>query len=402
LGMAIEKSHSKRIKRILFLGGIILNILLLGYFKYSHFIIEQILLYVSNEGLKQFLAKSIILPVGISFITFQRISYLTDVYTSKTKSEKNILRYAVYALIFPHLIAGPIVRYVEIKDELKKRILTHENFYMGIKLFAVGIFLKVFLADQFFLIEEYLMPLLKSLDTLLSLVLVFTFSLRLYFDFLGYSLMAIGIASILGFHFPDNFDSPYSATSITNFWRRWNITLSNWIRDYVYIPLGGNRKGEIRAAINLLLAMLFAGLWHGAGWNFIIWGGLHGIFMAIERVFKKISFTLSRRLSQVVTFTLVSFLWIIFRFTKLEDIQTLIHNLSRLTFFDMSQLTQNTIMTAFPAFLIAFYWIIAIKEKKLRDDHPSLLKLTLFSVLLFGTILFSFTRRSISFIYFQF
>lgn len=389
-------------RKVLFVVGIVINILLLGYFKYSHFFVAQIASFFPIASLKNFLSQSLIIPVGISFITFQRISYLTDIYRKKTVPEKNPIRYAVYALIFPHLIAGPIVRYVDIKNELRARVFSHENFYIGMKLFAIGLFLKVFIADQLFLIEEHLISMLSSLSSLLSMLLILCFSLRLYFDFLGYSLMAIGIASILGFHFPDNFNSPYTSTSITVFWRRWNMTLSQWIRDYVYIPLGGNKKGEIRTYINILASMFLAGLWHGAGWNYVIWGTFHGIFMVIERYGMKLKIHLPYRLRQLITFIVVSFLWIVFRFTKLEDLKILLGNLSQLTFFDISQLTHNKIMAALPAFVIGIIWIVAIKEIKLRQERSTLVKLFLYALLLFGTIMFSLTQRTIGFIYFQF
>ncbi|MEO8581120.1 MAG: MBOAT family O-acyltransferase [Patescibacteria group bacterium] len=324
-------------------------------------------------------------------------------YKKKIKASTNFFHYTVYALLFPHLIAGPIVRYSEIFQEIKKRYVDYQSFFRGLVFFSVGLFLKTFIADQLFPLEEHLDTLITQLDTLKAVIITLSFSLRLYFDFLGYSLMAIGIASFFGFHFPDNFDSPYTSVSITDFWQKWNISLSLWIRDYIYIPLGGNRKGEIRTNLNLLITMILAGLWHGAGWNYIVWGTLHGCFLVTERILpQNIIAKLPKRIRQILTFILVSSLWVIFKFKTLSEAKLVFHAMTTWTFFPLEDITQNILFATIPAWLIGVFWIICIKEKNLKAIQPNVWKLIFFSCLLFFSISFSMVKRSIAFIYFQF
>ena len=260
----------------------------------------------------------ITLPLGISFYTFQSMSYTIDVYRGDAKAIRNFIDFACYVSMFPQLVAGPIVRFSEIADQLRHRTHTLQKFARGIAFFSLGMAKKILIAN----------PCGKCADTVFDVGVVGTleawygviaYAFQIYFDFSGYSDMAIGLGLMLGFTFAKNFDSPYRAESITEFWRRWHISLSSWLRDYLYIPLGGNRRGTARTYINLALVMLLGGLWHGASWNFVIWGGIHGSMLALERRHGKASFygSIPKPLRVVATFLLVLIAWVFFRINEL-------------------------------------------------------------------------------------
>jgi len=253
-----------------------LNLSLLFVFKYVPFL-------AGMAGVKRF---SLHLPLGISFFTFQNISYLVDVYRGDVEAEPSVLNLGLYITLFPHLVAGPIVRYREIVEEIRRRERSWDDFIAGAEIFAVGLAKKVLVADVVGRTADvvFAMPTAR-LDSPLAWLGAWCYMLQIYYDFSGYSEMAIGLARMLGFHFPTNFAYPYAAKSIQDFWRRWHITLSRWFRDYVYIPLGGNRQGTSRLAISLLTVFFLCGLWHGANWTFVVWGLYHGFFLVIERGF---------------------------------------------------------------------------------------------------------------------
>lgn len=253
------------------------NLGILAWFKYAGFVAAQFK-FVSLSANRPHL------PLAISFFTFHAISYLIDIYRGDAKVERNPLRLGLYISMFPQLVAGPIIRYKNIFRELKERTVDAERFALGIRFFAIGLAQKVLIADvlascadQVFALPA---PALTAPTAWLGLL---SYSLQIYFDFSGYSHMAIGLAHMLGFTFPENFNFPYISTSITEFWRRWHITLSSWFRDYVYIPLGGDRRGRVRTYINLWTVFLLCGLWHGASWNFVVWGAYHGALLVWER-----------------------------------------------------------------------------------------------------------------------
>lgn len=403
LAILIEKLPKGNVRTGFFILGLLCNISMLAFYKYLGFFLMEIASPFVSGTIQRFLTTPTIFPVGLSFIIFQRISYLTDTYTKKISPTKNFLHYLVYAILFPHLIAGPIVRFYDIQSEVKKRIIDQNTFFEGIKLFSIGLFLKVFVADQLFLVEEHILAKLIDIDSFRAGIFIFSYSLRLYFDFLGYSLMAMGLAAFFGFHFPENFNSPYSATSVSDFWRKWNITLSNWIRDYVYIPLGGSRTSLWRTCVNVVLSMSIAGIWHGAGINFIIWGFFHGLLMAIERISKKyFVISIPIRIRQLLTFLVISLLWTVFRFSSVQEVMMIFSELISYTFFPLDSQTHNILMTSLPAWIVGIFWIVSVKERnisKITLTHP---KLFLFTLLLIFTVVFSLTKRSITFIYFQF
>lgn len=268
--------------------SIIFNVGLLAYFKYSDFVFTNIvdLLGLFNVSVDNAYAFSnIALPLGISFYTFQTMSYTIDVYRGEVEANNNIIDFATYVTLFPQLIAGPIVRYKSIKDELSSRKVTTSLMSEGIERFIIGLTKKMLIANNCALLADNIFNLHgDDLSAGLAWLGVIAYSFQIYFDFSGYSDMAIGLGKMLGFNFPENFNYPYTARSIREFWKRWHITLSTWFRDYLYIPLGGNQHGNTRTYINLFIVFFITGLWHGASWTFVIWGFFHGILIIIERL----------------------------------------------------------------------------------------------------------------------
>lgn len=267
-------------KKILLIATILIHIGLLCIFKYTDFIITN----VNNIFNINISLLRIALPIGISFYTFQILSYIIDVYKGKVEVQKSFLKLATYVSLFPQLIAGPIVRYETIEEELNKREHIFENFSYGVRRFTIGIAKKVLIANMLGeLCNKFIITDEKSI--IFYWIFAIGYTLQIYFDFSAYSDMAIGLGRMFGFHFLENFDYPYISKSITEFWRRWHISLSSWFRDYVYIPLGGNRKGIKKQIRNILIVWLLTGIWHGASWNFIIWGLMFGIILIIEKLF---------------------------------------------------------------------------------------------------------------------
>lgn len=277
LGLLIEKKEAR--KKVFLVICVVYNIGVLFLFKYLNFAVDT---WNSLAGANIQIAR-IALPIGISFFTFQIMSYVIDVYRKDVEAQKNIVDLALYISLFPQLIAGPIVRYVDVEKQIKHRTSTWERAYSGIIRFAVGFSKKILIADQLSSLVDVAFG--GTYPSILSKwVGIIAYTLQIYFDFSGYSDMAIGIGKIFGFDFLENFNFPYISKSIQEFWRRWHISLSSWFRDYVYISLGGNRKGPVRTYINLFIVFFLTGLWHGASFNFIVWGLYYGVFMIIERI----------------------------------------------------------------------------------------------------------------------
>lgn len=301
-------------KRMLLILSLIINLGILFYFKYFNFIIE-----CTNDILNLDInILNISLPLGISFFTFQAISYVVDVYLNKVKPAKNIFEFGTYLSLFPQLVAGPIVRYETIADELKSRKITTEMFASGIKRFIIGLSKKVILANTLGEIVTIFASL--SQKTIISNWLVgISYSLQIYFDFSGYSDMAIGLGLMLGFRFLENFNYPFIASSITDFWRRWHISLSSFFRDYVYIPLGGNRVSKKRWIFNLFVVWFLTGLWHGASYNFILWGLYFFILLILEKLFLN-KFVKNKIFSHIYTIILVIISFVIFRETDISEL----------------------------------------------------------------------------------
>ena len=314
-GRVISTSTRPRSRKVALTVSICSNLSLLGFFKYFNFGIANINAFMGWLGLPIWESVlQVVLPLGISFYTFQSMSYTIDVYRGDAKAIRNFIDFACYVSMFPQLVAGPIIRFSEIATQLQQRTHTLAKFARGITFFSLGMVKKVLLAN----------PCGKCADTVFGAGVVGTleawygaiaYAFQLYFDFSGYSDMAIGLGLMLGFTFPKNFDSPYLAESITEFWRRWHISLSSWLRDYLYIPLGGNRRGATRTYINLALVMGLGGLWHGAAWNFVLWGSIHGGMLALERKREKRSVyqTLPKPFRIAATFLLVLIAWVFFR-----------------------------------------------------------------------------------------
>lgn len=314
-------SNNKGIKLFGLLNSVIINLGLLGTFKYSDFIIQNVNFLFRTD----FIEPNILLPVGISFYTFQTLSYTIDVFKGEVKPEKNLIDFLMFVSLFPQLVAGPIVRYSEIALNTKVREVDSTMIYSGINRFCLGLFKKVVLANSIgILVEKYLNLQFDNLSTPESWYGIILYSLQLYFDFSGYSDMAIGLGRIFGFKFPENFRHPYAATSVANFYQRWHMTLGRFLRDYVYIPLGGNKKFQIR---NILIVWFLTGLWHGASWNFVFWGLFLGIFMVIEKILKKYFDLLPRVALYAYALIVINFSRSFFYFDDFEKLSEFIQKL---------------------------------------------------------------------------
>ena len=318
LAIQIEKNLNRQAALALFIG-ITGNLLLLGYFKYANFFIENLNQYAQT----QWHLDDIVLPIAISFFTFQQIAFLVD--TKRQLAKKcSFMHYCLFVCFFPQLIAGPIVHHKQVLPQFlqtTKRLNWRENLAIGGTLFFIGLFKKVVFADNLALVASPIFAeaeLGHSINLVDAWTATLAYSLQLYFDFSGYSDMAIGLARMFGIRLPENFNSPYKANSIIDFWRRWHITLSNFLRDYLYIALGGNRNGSIRRYINIGITMLLGGLWHGAGWNFVFWGGLHGLFLIANHLWRGVwpqkgNALIGVFFSRLLTLLAVSIAWVFFR-----------------------------------------------------------------------------------------
>lgn len=309
-----QHRQSFRVRWVIGLA-IMANLLLLAAYKYANFIADNMNIILLAFGRDAFDLAPVHLPIGISFFTFQAISYLVDVYRGTNAAQKNPLDLALYIALFPQLIAGPIIRYHDVAAQIRGRQHSLDDVYLGLRRFIFGLAKKLvianplgYVADQVFAIPA------GELTAPLAWLGIVTYSLQLYFDFSAYSCMAIGLGRIFGFHFLENFNYPYISRSIQEFWRRWHISLSNWFRDYLYIPLGGNRAGSVRTYWNLLIVFFLCGLWHGASWNFVVWGLFHGVFLIIERAgFSQILGHLWTPLRHIYVLLVVMVAWVFFR-----------------------------------------------------------------------------------------
>jgi alginate O-acetyltransferase complex protein AlgI len=317
-----SENNNRRAKSILFFG-VFLNILSLFYWKYSGFASKLLSDLIQMLGGHDKYVLSVVLPIGISFYTFQCVSFLVDVYRKEIGSLPRFRNFAAFIFLFPHLIAGPIVRFKDIEHELTERPVNRlEAFSYGAPRFFWGLAKKILIADQISLITDrvYSLP-NNQLTFAVVWIGVVVYALQIYFDFSGYSDMAIGLAQMFGFRFKENFNRPYSSHSLTDFWRRWHISLSSWFRDYLYVPLGGNRRSNPRTYFNLLIVFALTGFWHGAQWTFLAWGLFHGVFLVLERLFRdkvKIGF-FNPALRRPLVFIVVCFGWAIFRATSIDQ-----------------------------------------------------------------------------------
>jgi len=312
-----ENTPRTRLQKMALVVSIFSNLSLLGFFKYFNFTLDNYNVVMNALGLNAWQwqdALRVTLPLGISFYTFQSLSYTIDVYRGDTRVMRSFVDYACFVSMFHQLVAGPIIRFSEIADQLRHRTHTLDKFARGAAFFALGLAMKVLLANPCGKVADTVFN-AASTTTLDAWYGALAYSFQIFFDFAGYSEMAIGLGLMYGFMYAKNFDAPYRAESITDFWRRWHISLSTWLRDYLYIPLGGNRKSATRTYINLMLVMILGGLWHGASWNFVVWGGIHGGALACERALGKNSFyvALPRFFRVALTFLVVVVAWVFFR-----------------------------------------------------------------------------------------
>lgn len=395
-------------KNLLLILSIVMNIGLLGYFKYSNFFIDN--WYAAFGNTSDWV--KIALPVGISFFTFQKMSYSVDVYRGTKSPLDNIVDYGVFVLLFPQLIAGPIVRYGDIADEIKdrKKNFTDDAKILGLFRFSIGLAKKVILANILGAESDKVFETgLDDLSTGYAWYGALMYTFQIYFDFSGYSDMAIGLGRMLGFTFPENFNSPYVSKSITEFWQRWHMTLGAWMKDYLYIPLGGNKVSNQRLYINLCVVFLISGFWHGASWNFIIWGAYHGGLLALERLFLgKLLKKIPSAISISITFFLTVIGWIVF---KLEDWVHTREFIKTLFTFDFKEFkTENYVITVFViAMFVSFVSLIPTAKEKftnMTNELPSngrvIIVFSLTFILLIASVSGITSTGFNPFIYFQF
>jgi alginate O-acetyltransferase complex protein AlgI len=321
----MSRTKEQHYRRLMLALSVCINLGLLFYFKYSNFFIENVNAALSLMGSEQHIHwTKLVLPIGISFYTFETITYVVDVYRKIHKPLDNFWSYQLYIIFFPKLIAGPIIRYHDLADQIDDRSKseTLDNVLTGFYRFAIGLAKKVLIANQMGLYADNVFAMnYADLGTYTAWTGILAYTFQIYFDFAGYSDMAIGIARMVGFKFPENFNNPYISQSITEFWRRWHISLGNWMRNYLYIPLGGNRvTTKRRLYFNLWFVFLASGLWHGASWSFVLWGAYHGLFLVLERGFLlKVYEKIGKIPSMFITFFLVVIGWVFFRIENISD-----------------------------------------------------------------------------------
>ena len=321
-GLARLMETDRRRKRLWLIVSLAVNLGLLLYFKYANFFVHEVNLIAAGLGRPTLSWLEVLLPIGISFFTFQKLSYVIDVYRGEAAALGDPLDFALYVAMFPQLIAGPIVRFREIRTQLRERRESWERFYQGTTRICWGLAKKVIIAESLRRFADTIFALPPgALDTKTAWLGAVTYTLQIYFDFSGYSDMAIGLGLLFGFVLPENFKRPYSAVSITDFWRRWHISLSRWFRDYLYIPLGGNRRGSVRACLNMAVVFVLCGLWHGANWTFLAWGLYHGMFLMIERLTGLRQLPAHRWLvtRRTATLVIVTVGWVLFRAADFEQ-----------------------------------------------------------------------------------
>lgn len=405
----IERSEGKK-RKLFLIGSLLANILLLCFFKYFNFINANLVTVFGWVG-KDFhpINLNILLPIGLSFHTFQSMSYTIEVFKGKQKAEKHLGYFANYVLFFPQMVAGPIERYEHLGNELKKgQSPLYENFSNGFRLILFGLFVKMAIADNLapYINQIYEAPFKYSSPEVLLAVVLFSF--QIYADFYGYSTIAVGCARLLGIRIMDNFNTPYLSKSIGEFWSRWHISLSTWFRDYLYIPLGGNRVALFRWSLNILIVFMVSGLWHGASWTFVVWGALHGCVLLAERYFSLLfkfkadeAKGILRALLALKTFMLSSFIWIFFRATDFANAKDMIKAL----------LFNWHLPSTGPVFGSAIFFMLVLLVTDLFlynsriDKRLAPLNIyyrwAVYTLLLFGLMALSGTQK-LAFIYFQF
>jgi alginate O-acetyltransferase complex protein AlgI len=365
-GLWVDRVESARRRRAVVALSMALNLGMLGYFKYYNFFAESLQVALSRLGMSVPLRHlEVVLPIGISFYTFQSMSYVIDVYRRALKPTRNLVRFAVFVSFFPHLVAGPIMRPTTLLPQVaSRRRFSFEQFYAGVYLIFWGMVEKVVVADNLALVANDLFARWQTLDGGLALLAIYAFAFQIYGDFSGYTNMARGVAKCLGFELPLNFNLPYFATSPRDFWSRWHISLSQWLRDYVYIPLGGNRRGGLLTCRNVMLTMVLGGLWHGAEWTFVGWGLYHGLLLVAHRLLSPwlkrvdpadpIDRACWNGLRIIVTFHLVCVGWLIFRAGSLEQVAGMLGAIVRRPAIPAAAYLVPVALTIIPLWLVQY------------------------------------------------
>jgi D-alanyl-lipoteichoic acid acyltransferase DltB (MBOAT superfamily) len=393
--------HTPNIKKIILILGIIFNIALLAYYKYFDFIIFNINHLFDSD----FPTLNLLLPLAISFFTFQQVAYLVDSYKTETQ-EYSFLNYCLFVTFFAQLIAGPIVHHKEMMPQFSdtnNSSLNINNIAKGLFIFSLGLFKKIVIADNFSIWANQGFNSTQILTFLDAWATSFSYTFQLYYDFSAYTDMAIGAALMFNIILPKNFNSPYKALNIQDFWRRWHMTLSRWLKDYLYITLGGNRKGNSRMYLNLLLTFIIGGLWHGAAWTFIIWGMLHGIAIIIHRLWQKIDYNLPALLSWLITFLFINLTWVFFRAPDLSSAMKIISSMFAFHLISVEQI-HTSILTLF--FIIIFGGIAFIAKNSLeivnKKTSYTLIDSIFIALTLFLSIILSISSSASEFLYFNF
>lgn len=426
-GILISRSKTARAKKWAVFGSFAINLGILFLFKYFYFMVDNVNAVRTVLKLPEIAPKfDIILPVGISFYTFQALSYTVDVYRGEVKPEKNFLKYALFVSFFPQLVAGPIERSKNLLSQVnEKHYFDYLRVRRGLFVMLWGFFLKLVIADRAAILVNTVYDNIPAFSGFGIAVATVCFALQIYCDFASYSKIAIGAAEVMGFQLMENFKRPYFAASISDFWRRWHISLSSWFRDYLYIPLGGNRKGTFRTYLNLMIVFLTSGLWHGASWHFVIWGAVHGAYQIIGSATKTVRERFRKMIglgdknpvylifSRVITFVLVSFAWIFFRSANLKEAVEAIHRIFALFGGKMNVSELGIDVPNLVVLLVSVFVLFVVSlweekdEKALEKTEKSnfavrwtVYLLLIFAVLIFG--IYGSEYEASQFIYFQF
>lgn len=407
-GKLIEAQKTKRARKAWLVVGIVYDLGWLILFKYLGFLIENLnALFGAMHVKVQLETWNLILPIGISFYTFQIISYLVDVYRRETKAEKSLVSLGTYLCMFPQLIAGPIVNYHLIQEQLHKRKHSMEKVESGLKVFALGLAYKVLLANRVgHLWTEVTAIGYESISTPLAWMSIVAYSLQLYFDFYGYSLMAIGLGRMMGFDFPQNFNNPYMAVSMTDFWRRWHMTLGGWFREYVYIPLGGNRGGFAKTVRNMFVVWLLTGLWHGASWNFVLWGLLLFVLLFVEKAGLGKVLERHKALGHIYMILWIPLSWLVFVITDLSQLGIYLQKLFPFFGSTGTVLFQEDYLKygkTYGVYLVlGILFATGVQEKLLKKNKNRLWVILLLLALFWASVYCMYLGMDDPFLYFRF
>lgn len=407
-GKLIEAQKTKRARKAWLVVGIVYDLGWLILFKYLGFLIENLnALFGAMHVKVQLETWNLILPIGISFYTFQIISYLVDVYRRETKAEKSLVSLGTYLCMFPQLIAGPIVNYHLIQEQLHKRKHSMEKVESGLKVFALGLAYKVLLANRVgHLWTEVTAIGYESISTPLAWMSIVAYSLQLYFDFYGYSLMAIGLGRMMGFDFPQNFNNPYMAVSMTDFWRRWHMTLGGWFREYVYIPLGGNRGGFAKTVRNMFVVWLLTGLWHGASWNFVLWGLLLFVLLFVEKAGLGKVLEQHKALGHIYMILWIPLSWLVFVITDLSQLGIYLQKLFPFFGSTGTVLFQGDYLKygkTYGVYLVlGILFATGVQEKLLKKNKNRLWVILLLLALFWASVYCMYLGMDDPFLYFRF